>query len=103
MIQYHSKLDLLGVHAFLDDMCAGTNVSVISLMEGIKNNLVAYEVYDKNDNYRLTFYIGSDEKLYVCVAHDTKTFIGDDGNARESFYVEVSSSYNDILTIIENN
>jgi len=57
MVQYHSKLDLFGVHSFLDDMCVDTKINVLYVMDEIKEKLVKLGVYDKNDNYRLSLHI----------------------------------------------
>ncbi len=100
MTEYHSRLDILGVHAFLEDTCSSVwSLQIRTLMKNIIDELAARDLYDHHDSYRVGLSLSSQGKLKVIIWHDS------DYKSKESkewgFYFTLTENRLTILDILE--
>ncbi len=73
MTEYHSRLDILSVHGFLDDLCKDIwGIDVKMLMQSIVNHLNEYDLYDHHNSYRVGLSLSSDSELTVIIQYNPK-------------------------------
>lgn len=100
MSEYYNKMDLLAIHAFLDDVTQSTAIDSATVMNDIIKIFMQTWLFDREAGYRVALTLSSNRNINISIAHNT--LVSNDKFQQKWYHFLLTNTYKEILTIIEN-